>query len=153
MKYEEKAAELFLQGYNCSQAVFGAFCDKTGLDERTALRMSSSLGGGVGRMREVCGAVTGMALVAGCLYGYSDPKDQEAKAQHYRRVQEMAEEFKAQYGSVVCRELLGLAQQGASAPTPSERTPEYYRKRSCLDCVKSAAAIMEKYIEKNGDGQ
>ena len=106
------AGQLFVQGYNCSQAVFAAFCDETGLDMDTALRFSSSFGGGMGQLREVCGAVTGMFMVAGVKYGYTDPKDVSAKAEHYRLIQSLAARFKEKNGSYICRELLS-AKKGA----------------------------------------
>ena len=91
INHSEKAKELFLQGYNCSQSVFAAFCDVTGIDFNTALMISSSFGGGMGRMREVCGAVSGMFMVAGALYGYDSPKDNKIKSEHYARIQKLAE--------------------------------------------------------------
>ena len=147
-KYEEKAKALFLEGYNCSQAVFLAFADLTGIDERSAALIASSFGGGMGRMREVCGAVTGMFMVAGLLFGYDDPKAKEPKAAHYALVQELAAEFRAECGSIVCRELLDNSADTGSVPT--ERTAEFYKKRPCAELVGLAAHILEKHIEKNG---
>ena len=94
MDHSKKAGELFQEGYNCAQAVFLAFEDLYDIDHETALKLSSSFGGGMGRMREVCGAVSGMFMVAGVLYGYDDPKAQTEKADHYKRIQELAEEYK-----------------------------------------------------------
>lgn len=145
--HSEKAMYLFKQGYNCSQSVVLAFCDKTGLNEETALKMSSSFGGGMGRLREVCGAVTGMFMVAGMLYGYSDPKDNKAKTEHYKLIQELADKFKQENGSIICRELLGLG-AGADKPVPELRTQEYYKKRPCAELVGCAAGIMEEYIKE-----
>lgn len=148
---EEKmktAEELFRQGFNCSQSVFAAFSDECGIDRETALKLASSFGGGMGKMREVCGAVTGMFMVAGLKYGYSDPQDAQAKAEHYRRIQELAEKFKTENGSIICRELLGLP-EGPDTPTPEARTPGYYKKRPCAELVKCAAKIMEEYLEEN----
>jgi C_GCAxxG_C_C family probable redox protein len=142
------AEELFRQGYNCSQSVFAAFSDECGIDQETALKLASSFGGGMGRLREVCGAVTGMFMVAGLKYGYSDPKDAQAKAEHYRRIQELAERFKAENGSIICRELLGLP-AGPDTPTPEARTPGYYKKRPCVEKVRCAAKIMEEYLKEN----
>lgn len=144
-KYAEKAMQLFKQGYNCSQSVFLAFLDKYNMDEKTALKLSSSFGGGMGRLREVCGAVSGMFMVAGVLYGYDSPKDMEAKTEHYKRIQELAQRFREMNGSIVCREILGLSVSKES-PVPSERTEEYYKKRPCVEMVGTAAAIMEQYI-------
>lgn len=145
--HSEKAMYLFKQGYNCSQSVVLAFCDKIGLDEETALKMSSSFGGGMGRLREVCGAVTGMFMVAGMLYGYSDPKDNKTKTEHYKLIQMLANEFREENGFIICRELLGLG-AGADKPVPELRTQEYYKKRPCAELVGCAAKIMEKYIKE-----
>lgn len=144
--YGEKARALFLEGYNCSQSVLVAFCEETGLDRETALLLSSSLGGGMGRLREVCGAVSGMFLAAGLLYGYTDPEDREAKTAHYARIQQLAGKFSEKNGSIVCRELLKLGTH-RSAPVPEARTTEYYKKRPCADLVACAAEILEQYME------
>ncbi len=145
MNHAEKARELFKQGYNCSQAVLLAFSDVTGLDDTTALMLSSSFGGGMGRMREVCGAVSGMFMVIGVLYGYSDPKAQTEKAEHYARLQELAQSFRQENGSIICRDLLGLG-KGPDVPVPEARTDAYYKKRPCAEMVASAAAITEAFI-------
>ena len=113
-----------------------------------AMKMSSSFGGGMGRLREVCGAVSGMFMVAGLLYGYDEPKNFEAKSEHYARIQELAGEYRERNGSIVCREILGLG-KGKDDPVPSRRTQEYYKKRPCPDLVAMAAAIMEEYIREN----
>lgn len=144
----EKAKQLFMEGYNCSQAVLGAFCEECGLDFDTAMKMSSSFGGGMGRLREVCGAVSGMFMVAGLIYGYDDPTAQEDKAKHYERIQKLAEEFRKENDSIVCRELLGLTEK-KSEPKPEQRSAEYYKKRPCPEMVKMAAEIMEQYINQN----
>ena len=107
-----KAMELFLDGYNCAQSVFTAFCDLHGMEEKEALRLSSSFGGGMGRMREVCGALSGIFMAAGLLYGYDSPDDKDAKTEHYRRIQELAGAFKERTGTLLCRELLGLEGTG-----------------------------------------
>lgn len=146
--YAKKAMQLFKDGYNCSQAVILAFSDKYDIEEAAAVKLASSFGGGMGRMREVCGAVSGMFMVAGLLYGYDDPKAKEEKADHYARIQKLAAEFTEINGSIVCRELLGLTQK-KDDPTPSERTAEYYKKRPCEQLVGIAAAIMEDYINNN----
>ena len=145
-----KAEALFLEGYNCAQAVFCAFCDRTGLSLDEAARLSSSFGGGMGRLREVCGAVSGMFLVAGCLWGPTDPADRAGKAAHYALIQEMARRFRERSGgSIVCRELLGLEGRDTSA-TPTERTPAFYQKRPCVQLVSDAAEILDEIIaEKN----
>lgn len=144
-KYAKKAMELFSEGYNCSQSVFLAFEDMYDMDRKTALMLSSSFGGGMGRLREVCGAVTGMFMVAGVLYGYDSPTDNENKKLHYERIQYLAHEFEVVNGSIVCRELLGLDVK-KEEPTPSARTKEYYKKRPCSQLVGIGAAIMEAYI-------
>ncbi len=142
----DRARELFGQGYNCAQSVFAAFCDETGMDFETALKLSSSFGGGMGRLREVCGAVSGMLMAAGTLYGYADPKDDEAKAEHYRLVQALALRFKAENDSLICRDLLGLTVEH-DAPTPEKRTAGYYQKRPCAEYVACAARILDEHIE------
>lgn len=145
--YAKKAIDLFKEGFNCSQAVFLAFEDKYDMDHELALKMSSSFGGGMGRLREVCGAVSGMFMVAGALYGYSSPLDQKEKSEHYKRIQELANEFQTFNKSIVCRELLGL-DKGKDNYVPEKRTDEYYKKRPCVELVAIAAAIMEDYIGK-----
>lgn len=147
-RHDERAKELFLQGYNCAQAVFTAFAEETGMPVDRALKLASSFGGGMGGMREVCGAVSGMLMAAGCLYGYDAPNDPAAKKAHYARVRELAEEFRARNGSVICRELLQNAGQ-MPKEEPSERTPEYYQKRPCPNVVAAAAAILDEYIESH----
>ena len=143
----QKARDYFLQGYNCTQAVVLAYCDELGLDKSVALKIASSFGGGMGRLREVCGAVSGIFMVAGMLYGYDDPKDKEGKAALYAKIQELAARSKAQNGSIVCRELLGLSEH-KSAPTPEERSPAYYKKRPCPDLVAAAVQILDDFIDE-----
>lgn len=141
-----KAMELFKEGYNCAQAVVLAYEDYFEERPETLAAMISSFGGGMGRLREVCGAVSGMFFVAGKLYGYSDPKAGKEKMDHYARIQELAASFRERNGSIVCRELLGL-QEKVSVPMPEERTAEYYKKRPCGELVADAASILERYIE------
>ena len=146
MDHAEYARELFYQGYNCSQSVFCAFCDVTGLDIDTAARMSSSFGGGMGRLREVCGTVSGALMVLGMVRGYSDPKNPQAKSDHYHLVQDFASRFKEKNGTIICRELL----EGTNARPgnePEGRTPEFYASRPCLRLVEEAADILEKMLE------
>lgn len=145
---KEKAMQLFEEGYNCAQSVFLAFEDLHGMDRKAAAALSSSFGGGMGRLREVCGSVTGMFLVAGVLYGYDDPQAKEEKAEHYARIQELAAEFEKANGSIVCRELLGLSVK-KEEPVPEARTAEYYKKRPCKELVGMAAEILERYIEEH----
>lgn len=143
--YEQKAIQLFAEGYNCSQAIVGAFEDLTEMDLQTSLRLASSFGGGMGRMREVCGAVSGMFIVAGILYGYSDPTDAAAKAKHYKLIQDFAKHFSDENGSIICRELLsGVAH--TNGYIPEERTEKYYKKRPCKELVGTAAKILAEYI-------
>ena len=144
-----KAAELFLNGYNCAQAVAVAFSDITGLDEALSARLASSFGGGMGRMREVCGAVSGMLMVAGILYGYDTPGDDNVKKAHYALVQSLAEQFRQENGSIICREIL---KNPPSDPAPSPRTAEYYASRPCARMVYTAASILEAYIKEHPYG-
>ena len=145
--HADKAKELFKQGYNCAQAVIGAFCEELGMDFETAMKISSSFGGGMGRMREVCGTVSAMFMAAGLQFGPSDTSDPNAKGAHYARIQELAKRFKEKNGSIICRELLeGI--ETSSSPTPSERTEKYYKKRPCVDLVGDAAEIFEQYLEE-----
>lgn len=147
----QRAQAYFTEGYNCAQAVAMAFSDLIGMDEALIARTMSSFGGGLGRMREVCGAVSGMSFVAGALYGYAEPSSagQQEKAAHYARIQELAGAFREVNGSIVCRELLGLDISGSDDPTPKKRTPEYYKKRPCAQLVALAATIMEDYLTKH----
>ena len=146
MDHGMKAAELFLGGYNCAQAVLVAFSDLTGLDEKFSAKMASSFGGGMGRMREVCGAVSGMLMVAGLLYGYETPGDDVSKKAHYIRVQYLAGRFREEVGSIVCRDIL---KNPPSDPNPSPRTAEYYAKRPCARMVLLAGTILDEYIKEN----
>ena len=143
MDHAMKAAELFLEGYNCAQSVAMAFSDVTGLEEKTAARMVSGFGGGMGRLREVCGAVSGMFFVLSWLYGYDSPDD-VAKKRVYTDVQVLAEKFREENGSIICREILD---NPPSDPNPSPRTAEYYKLRPCARMVYTAAQLMDAYIE------
>ena len=148
MNHADKAKELFEQGYNCAQAVLLAFDDVTGLDGEAAARLSSSFGGGMGRMREVCGAVSGALMVMGIAQGYSDPSASDKKHEHYANIQEFARRFKEENGSIICRELL------AGVPTavgtaPEARTQEYYKKRPCAELVRLAAKTLDDMLGEN----
>ena len=146
--HSEKAARLFAEGMNCAQSVFAAFSDVTGMDEELALRLSSSFGGGMGRMREVCGTCSAMFMVLGILYGEGTQKDDRIKAEHYKRIQDMADEFRKEHGTIICRELLkGL--NVTSTPVPEKRTEEYYRVRPCVKFIRTAAEILDRYIKEN----
>lgn len=149
MNRSQKAKELFESGYNCSQAVLLAFADKFGMDFQTAQKISATFGGGMGRMREVCGAVSGMLMVLGLATNEYAPSDTAKKAEQYKAVQQLANEFRKKNGSIICRDLLGLTKSGEkiSVPTPSERTDEYYKKRPCALLVQDAAEIIENYLE------
>ena len=146
MNHMERAVELFVEGYNCAQAVAAAFGDLTGLDEKTAARMASCFGGGMGRMREVCGAVSGMLMVAGILYGYDDPKATTEKRELYAQVQAMAGRFRQELGSIICRDLL---KNPPSDPNPTPRTEQFYKDRPCARMVATAARIMDEFIKEH----
>lgn len=139
------AKKLFEQGYNCSQSVMAAYAQELGLDFETALKISSTFGGGMGRMREVCGAVSAMFMISGIKYGYSSPTAIDEKKATYEMVQNLANKFKQENGSIICRQILGL---NDTRPKPSKRTAEYYKKRPCGDIVKCAVEILEQ-IDNN----
>lgn len=144
----DKAAYLFKEGYNCSQAVLGTFSDELGIDFNQAMLISSSFGAGMGHMREVCGAVTGMFMVLGLKFGYDDPKAYSEKSVHYKRIQDAAGKFKEKNGSIICRELLGLGNKESKSHVPEKRTDTYYKKRPCVDLVKDAVEITEFIISE-----
>ena len=146
MDHGIKAAELFLEGYNCAQAVAVAFCDVTGLEEKFTSRMVSSFGGGMGRLREVCGAVSGMFFVLGHLYGYDTPGDDVSKKRLYTDVQALAARFREENGSIVCREIL---QNPPSDPNPTPRTAEFYKQRPCAKMVLTAGRLMDDFISEH----
>ena len=143
--YSEKAANNFRKGYNCAQSVLLAFADKVGLKDEEALRLASSFGGGMGRLREVCGAVSAMFMIAGFLKGYTEPNNDVVKADHYKLIQDLAAEFKLKHGTIICRELLGLDGTEFS-PIPSARTDEYYKERPCEEFIRCAAEIIEEEL-------
>ncbi len=143
--HSERAAQLFIEGYNCSQAVLVAFAEDCGLDETVAAKLSSSFGGGMGRMREVCGAVSGMFMVAGLLSGYDNSEGKERKDEHYKLIQTLAEEFKAVHGTIICRDLLGNLGKSTSHVS-SPRTSEYYKVRPCVKFVITASEILDKHF-------
>ena len=147
MNQADRAEELFRQGYNCAQAVFGAFSQDLGLDSQEAMRLASAFGAGLGKLREVCGAVSGMLMVAGLLYGYSDPGPGDVnKKAHYRLVQDLAARFRERAGSIVCREIL---KDPPSDPAPTPRTAEFYKVRPCTRMVMTAAEILDAYIREH----
>lgn len=143
----EIAKQYFLQGYNCSQSVLLAFCDDLGFDEQTALMLASPFGGGMGRLREVCGTLSGAYMVLGLKRGYSEPKDAQGKTRLYKEVQELAAKFKDDNGSIICRELLDLRIKGKDTPTPSERTEQYYKARPCPELCKYSADMLDEFLK------
>lgn len=147
----EKAVALFKEGYNCSQSVVAAFADIYGFTEEQALKMSASFGGGIGRMRETCGAACGMFLLAGLEKGTTIGSDREGKAANYALVQQLAEEFKKENGALRCADLLGLSKTEPVVSTPEARTAQYYAKRPCSKMVETAASIWADYLEKHSD--
>jgi C_GCAxxG_C_C family probable redox protein len=144
-----RSVELFKSGFNCSQSVVAAFAHMYGYTEEQALRMSASFGGGIGRMRQTCGAACGMFLLAGLETGCTNPADREGKATNYALVQELAEEFKKANGALICAELLGLSDTASTPPTPEARTTQYYAKRPCSKIVEEAAKIWANYLKKH----
>lgn len=143
-----KAVGLFKEGFNCAQSVVAAFADMYGFTREQALHISASFGGGIGRMRETCGAACGMFLLAGLEKCALEGKDRESKAENYALVQELAEEFKKRNGALRCSELLGLSKKEPVVSTPEARTEQYYAKRPCVKMVEEAAKIWSEYLEK-----
>lgn len=144
----ELAVDLFKQGYNCSQSVVAAFADMYGFTREQALKMAASFGGGIGRMRQTCGAACGLFMIAGLETGSIDPKDRQGKSANYELVQQLAAKFKQQTGSLICGELLGLKKDSPVISTPEERSEKYYAKRPCVKMVETAAKIWVDYYEK-----
>lgn len=151
MTRREAAMENFKKGYNCSQAIVLAFADMLPVDRTLLLRLASSFGGGMGRLREVCGSVSGMFMIAGLLYGYDGPETGEIKAEHYAGIQELAKRFEEKHGTIICREMLGLSVRH-DVPTPEARTAEYYKKRPCAEIIGDAAEILDQYIREHPVG-
>ena len=147
MDHVTLAGNLFLEGYNCAQAVAVAFCDVTGMDKATAAKLASPFGGGMGRMREVCGAVSGMLMVLGVLYGYEENAEDDAhKKQLYIDVQALAGKFREECGSIICREIL---KNPPSDPNPTPRTADFYAKRPCARMVMTAAKLLDEFIAEH----
>jgi len=147
LDYAQRAVDFFLAGYNCAQSVYAAFCPLFGREEKEALRLSSGFGGGFGRMREVCGAFSGVTLVLGELFGYSETQGKE-KDEMYPRVQELGKRFRQTQGSLICAELLkGQAQVGGAA---SPRTAQFYASRPCAAIVERSAEILVEYLKEEG---
>jgi len=145
----QRSIELFMQGYGCSQSVVAAFAELYGIDDLIAKKISAGFGGGVGRMRMMCGAVSGMVMLTGLDCGQTEGSDREGKAACYKVVQQLLNTFKAENGSIICAEL--LAQNGCKVVKdnniPDERTAEYYKKRPCVRKVESAARIFAEYLD------
>ena len=146
MTHVEKARELFLSGCSCSQAVLCAFAQELGVEHEMALKIASSFGGGLGGSRELCGAVSGMLMVAGLKWGYTQVLDNEIKSAHYARTRALLETFMQAHKTIICREL--LSDLDKLSENPSERTPEYYKTRPCVRFVETAAAILEKEMAR-----
>lgn len=145
----KSAEELFKEGYNCAQAVFCANCEELGIDIETGAKLASPFGGGMGRMREVCGALSGLFLLLGLKEGYSNPADNEAKKKLYSKVQELAGKFKEEFGSIICKELLGLdSKSPCNNPNPTPRDEKFYKKRPCVENVKFASELYKNYCKK-----
>lgn len=141
----EQAVRTFESGYTCAQSVFATYADLFGMDRETALKLASPMGGGIGRMREVCGAVSAMAMLAGLKEGNTDPENEEGKERIYLLTRNLADKFKQQNGAIICRELLGIDGREESAK-PSERTKAYYESRPCRRLVADAAKLIEEML-------
>lgn len=144
----ERACGYFKEGYNCAQAVVMAYDDIMGMGVEKLAKLTAPFGGGMGRMREVCGTVCGMTMLAGAIQPSSDPKNLEERKDNYALVQHFAEQFRKENGDIVCRRLLGLEEsvERKESAMPSERTAEYYRKRPCVEYVATAARIVATHL-------
>ena len=147
MTRKEKAMQSFLDGYNCSQCMILAFEDVIDIDIKQALKIASPFGGGMGRLREVCGSVSGMFMILGYILGYNEPEDYEGKKVLYAHIQELARRYEEANGSIICRDLLGLPVQRQDS-TPEKRTEKYYKNRPCTEKIGSAAEILEEYLKE-----
>lgn len=141
-KHEELALKYFNEGYNCAQSVFAAFHEEMGMDEKTAFKMSAAFGGGMGGLREVCGAVTGMFMVLSNLYGYDDAKELDKKKVLFGNIQALAEEFKKEHDTIICRDLL-------ASPRAKDFQPKGHHAGICFEYVKTAARLTSEFIEQN----
>ena len=148
----DRAREYFYKGYNCAQAVVCAFGDLTGWDEKTSARRASSFGGGMGRLREVCGAFSGAILVLGEITGYSEPEDHEGKKTQYKRIQVYAERFRERQKTIICRELMADV-KAMPGGEPEERTPEFYASRPCPQIIWDAADLLDELLTELQEGQ
>lgn len=144
----EQAKEYFMQGYNCSQSVAMAYSDLINMDKDTIAILTGGFGGGMGRMREVCGAVSGAVFILSALNGYNNPADSEGKKALYADIQKIGNAFKNENSSIICKDLLGLTSNGFDSPIPNERNANYYKKRPCQELVKSSADILDNFIKE-----
>ncbi|HJC23616.1 MAG TPA: C-GCAxxG-C-C family protein [Candidatus Eisenbergiella merdavium] len=144
----DEAVNMFESGYACAQSVFTTYADLFGIGRETALKLSGPLSAGVGRMREVCGTVSAMAMLSGLKKGFTDPEDLAGKEESYALVRRMSDALKSQHGTILCRELLGLPEgvEREESAKPQERTPEYYASRPCSGIVRTAARIVETQL-------
>lgn len=150
-EYGREAREKFLSGYTCSQAVLGTFAEALGFDLKTAMLIASPFGGGLGRQREVCGAVSGMCMALGLAEGFGDPPEAKEKGDLYRKVQTLCASFRERFGTINCGEMLRAASlKPETDPNPEKRTAEYYNKRPCPDIIEEAARIFAAYAIENG---
>lgn len=142
----EEAKKNFLSGMNCAQSVLCAFADRCGLDRETALKLASGFGGGIARQREVCGAITGMCMAVDLIRGPGEVSDKAAKDEHYAFIRALCDAFRDETGSIICRELLGLAPKQSDSPVSEARTAAYYQKRPCAELVALAAKILSEHL-------
>lgn len=144
----EDAVRMFESGYGCAQSVFATYADLFGMDRQTALKLSGPMSAGIGRMREVCGTVSAMAMLSGLKEGFTDPEDEEGKTKSYELVRKMADAFRKEQGTIICRQLLGLPEgmEREESARPQPRTPEYYASRPCSGAVRTAARIIEREL-------
>ena len=149
MTKRELGMNYFHQGYNCAQSVVLAFKDEIDIDENKALMLISAFGGGFGRMREVCGAISGMTMVVGAKFGYTSPTDTTSKMNTYAIEQTLAKKFIEKNGTIICGDLLDASDAASTTPTPSERTETYYKKRPCAEYVGDACEILENYLNEH----
>lgn len=147
MSRASDAKNYFLSGYNCAQSVAIAFSDLVDLDKKTIAKAVSGFGGGMGRLREVCGAFSGAVFILSLLYGYDNAKETELKTMLYSDIQQFAQIYKEKNGSIICRELLGLDKSSSISPVPEKRTDKYYKKRPCAEIVYNCADLLEEYIK------
>lgn len=153
-EHERLSGDYFLQGYTCAQAILLAFRDVTGLDDETALKVSASFGGGMGRLRSVCGAVSGIFMVLGMRCGFTEPNPGPAKTEHYAKVQRLAAAFREEFGTINCGELLAAANvKTDSSPVPDERTEKYYKIRPCTRQIMAAARILDEFLAKEAGAE